>query len=351
VSTQTSVSVLALDEARLLVERGVAAGFVTHEQVAAALDDLDLDAGQIDEVLSALEDAHVELVDDAPAELSLEIDERDTSIDSLALFLREIGRIKLLTAAQEVELAKRIERGDHSAKQHMVEANLRLVVSIAKNYRNQGLPFLDLIQEGTIGLVRAAEKFDHRRGYKFSTYATWWIRQAVARALADKGRTVRMPVHVVEKLNRIVRTERALNAKLGRDASSAEIAEALELPVEEVDQIRRAAQTPISLERPLGAEDDSEFGAMLADPDQESPEEIAASTIRIETLGKVLRTLSYRERRVLELRYGLDGQAPRTLDEIGRAFRVTRERIRQIETQSLRKLQALADAQTLRDVA
>jgi RNA polymerase primary sigma factor len=349
----TQSPVLGSDEARALIERGVAAGFVTHDQVAAALDDLDLDASQIDEVLSALEDAHVELVDDAdvaPA-VSLAIDERDTSIDSLALFLREIGRIKLLTAAQEVELAKRIERGDHSAKQHMVEANLRLVVSIAKNYRNQGLPFLDLIQEGTIGLVRAAEKFDHRRGYKFSTYATWWIRQAVARALADKGRTIRMPVHVVEKLNRIVRTERSLNAKLGRDPSSAEIAEALELPIEEVDQIRRAAQTPISLERPVGAEDDSEFGALLADPSQESPEEIAAGTIRIETLRRVLLTLSYRERRVLELRYGLDGQPPRTLDEVGRTFRVTRERVRQIETQSLRKLQALSEAQQLRDVA
>jgi RNA polymerase primary sigma factor len=349
----TQNPVLGSDEARALIERGIAAGFVTHDQVAAALDDLDLDASQIDEVLSALEDAHVELVDDSEVTptVSLAIDERDTSIDSLALFLREIGRIKLLTAAQEVELAKRIERGDHSAKQHMVEANLRLVVSIAKNYRNQGLPFLDLIQEGTIGLVRAAEKFDHRRGYKFSTYATWWIRQAVARALADKGRTIRMPVHVVEKLNRIVRTERALNAKLGRDPSSAEIAEALELPIEEVDQIRRAAQTPISLERPVGAEDDSEFGALLADSSQESPEEIVSSTIRIETLRRVLLTLSYRERRVLELRYGLDGQPPRTLDEVGRAFRVTRERVRQIETQSLRKLQALAEAQQLRDVA
>jgi RNA polymerase primary sigma factor len=349
----TQNPVLGSDEARALIERGIAAGFVTHDQVAAALDDLDLDASQIDEVLSALEDAHVELVDDSEVTptVSLAIDERDTSIDSLALFLREIGRIKLLTAAQEVELAKRIERGDHSAKQHMVEANLRLVVSIAKNYRNQGLPFLDLIQEGTIGLVRAAEKFDHRRGYKFSTYATWWIRQAVARALADKGRTIRMPVHVVEKLNRIVRTERALNAKLGRAPSSAEIAEALERPIEEVDQIRRAAQTPISLERPVGAEDDSEFGALLADSSQESPEEIVSSTIRIETLRRVLLTLSYRERRVLELRYGLDGQPPRTLDEVGRAFRVTRERVRQIETQSLRKLQALAEAQQLRDVA
>ena len=349
----TQSSVLDLDEARALIERGVAAGFVTHDQVAAALDDLDLEPDQIDEILRALEDAHVELVDEgeAAAALSLEIDERDSSIDSLALFLRQIGRIKLLTAAQEVELAKRIERGDHAAKQHMVEANLRLVVSIAKHYRNQGLPFLDLIQEGTIGLVRAAEKFDHRRGYKFSTYATWWIRQAVARALADKGRTIRMPVHVVEKLNRILRTERSLHAALGRDPSSAEIAEALDLPIEEVDQIRRAAQVPVSLERPVGTEDDSEFGALLSDPSQETPEETVALTIRAETLRAVLCTLSYRERRVLELRYGLDGNAPRTLDEVGRAFRVTRERVRQIETQSLRKLQALTEAQTLRDVA
>ena len=206
-STQTSV--LVIDEARVLIERGVAAGFVTHEQVAAALDELDLEASQIDEILSALEDEQ-RAGRRRATELSLEVDDRDTSIDSLALFLREIGRVPLLTAAQEVELAKRDRARRHRAKQHMIEANLRLVVSIAKNYRNQGLPFLDLIQEGTIGLVRAVEKFDHRRGYKFSTYATWWIRQAVARALADKGRTIRMPVHVVEKLNRIARTERAL---------------------------------------------------------------------------------------------------------------------------------------------
>jgi RNA polymerase primary sigma factor len=349
----TESSVLDLDEVRALIERGVAAGSVTHDQVASALDDLDLEAEQIDEVLRALEVAHVELVDepDTSAGPPLDLDEGEATIDSLALFLRQIGRIKLLTAAQEVELAKRIERGDHAAKQHMVEANLRLVVSIAKNYRNQGLPFLDLIQEGTIGLVRAAEKFDHRRGYKFSTYATWWIRQAVARALADKGRTIRMPVHVVEKLNRISRAERALNARLGRDPSATEIAEALELPVEEVEQIRRAAQVPISLERPVGTEDDSEFGALLSDPSQESPEETVAATLRAETLHRLLQTLSYRERRVLELRYGLDGNPPRTLDEVGRTFRVTRERVRQIETQSLRKLHALTQAQALRDVA
>jgi RNA polymerase primary sigma factor len=347
-------SVLVLDEARVLIERGVAAGFVTHEQVAAALDELDLEASQIDEVLSALEDAHVELVDEAEvvqAEVSLAIDERDTSIDSLALFLREIGRVKLLTAAQEVELAKRIERGDHSAKQHMVEANLRLVVSIAKNYRNQGLPFLDLIQEGTLGLVRAAEKFDYRKGFKFSTYATWWIRQAIARALADKARTIRIPVHVVEKLNKIGRAERKLVTELGREPTADEIAEVTGIDPEEVDSIKRSAQAPVSLEKPVGDEEESEFGQFIADERAESPYERAAEILTKEALREALENLSYRERRVLELRYGLGGEHPRTLDEVGRTFNVTRERIRQIENQSLKKLQSLAEAQKLRDVA
>src|SRR6266540_5959001 len=275
----------------------------------------------------------------------------EVSTDSLQLFLKNIAKVDLLTAAQEVGLAKRIERGDHGAKQQMVEANLRLVVSIAKNYRNQGLPFLDLIQEGTIGLVRAAEKFDHRRGFKFSTYATWWIRQAVARALADKARTIRMPVHVVEKLNKIVRSERKLRAELGREPNSAEIARDLDLTIDEVDQIRRSAQTPVSLEKPVGDEEESEFGHFITDETAPLPDEAAETSMRRETLEKILSKLSSRERRVLELRYGLDGQHPRTLDEVGRTFNVTRERIRQIENQSLKKLRALADAQILREVA
>jgi RNA polymerase primary sigma factor len=275
----------------------------------------------------------------------------EVSTDSLQLFLKDIGKVDLLTAAQEVELAKRIERGDDRAKQQMVEANLRLVVSIAKRYRNQGLPFLDLIQEGTIGLVRAAEKFDYRRGFKFSTYATWWIRQAVARALADKARTIRMPVHVVEKLNKILRVERKLRAEFGREPSSEEIAKELELTVEEVDQVRRTAQAPVSLEKPVGDDEESEFGHFLEDDSEPLPDEAADVIFRNEALTRVLGMLGERERRVLELRYGLNGEAPLTLDEVGRVFDVTRERIRQIESHSLKKLRSLGETQRLKDVA
>jgi RNA polymerase primary sigma factor len=344
---------LASDEAKGLLESGRQAGELNVDEIAVALDELDLDADVIDDFYQALDELHIdvvgraELVEDEPV---IEV-EREVSTDSLQLFLKDIGKVELLTAAQEVELAKRIERGDHGAKQAMVEANLRLVVSIAKRYRNQGLPFLDLIQEGTIGLVRAAEKFDHRKGFKFSTYATWWIRQAVARALADKARTIRMPVHVVEKLNKIVRSERKLRAELGREPNAAEIGLELDLMADEVEQIRRSAQTPVSLEKPVGDEEESEFGHFLTDENEPLPDEVAEVNLRREVLSRILGTLSARERRVLELRYGLDGEQPRTLDEVGRTFNVTRERIRQIENQSLKKLRALADANALRDVA
>ncbi len=354
VRATTIGEVLETDEAKALLETGREAGSLTTEEIALALAELELDAAQIDEFYSALEELQIEVVDSKGEEAEREepvAEAREVSTDSLQLFLKDIGKVDLLTAAQEVELAKRIERGEHRAKQEMVEANLRLVVSIAKRYRNQGLPFLDLIQEGTIGLVRAAEKFDHRKGFKFSTYATWWIRQAVARALADKGRTIRMPVHIVEKLNKIVRSERKLRAELGREPTSAEIARDVELTSDEVEQIRRSSQAPVSLEKPVGDDEESEFGHFLTDESEPLPDEAAEVELRKATLIRVLGTLSLRERRVLELRYGLNGEHPCTLDEVGRAFNVTRERIRQIENQSLKKLRALADSVALRDVA
>ncbi len=339
--------VLDTDEARGLLESARESGSLTAEEIALAFDDFDLEAGQLDELFQAFEEQQIEIV----AQAAVEEDEAvvktralEASTDSLQLFLKDIGRVDLLTAAQEVELAKRIERGDHRAKQEMIEANLRLVVSIAKRYRNQGLPFLDLIQEGTIGLVRAAEKFDYRKGFKFSTYATWWIRQAVARALADKARTIRMPVHVVEKLNKIVRAERKLRAELGREPIADEIARELDIAPDEVEQIRRSSQTPVSLEKPVGDEEESEFGHFITDESAPLPDEAAETTLRRETLEKILHKLSMRERQVLVLRYGLDGQHPRTLDEVGRTFNVTRERIRQIEKRTRRFFAKSPDA-------
>jgi len=354
VRATTIGEVLETDEAKALLETGREAGSLTTEEIALALAELELDAAQIEELYGALEELQIEVVDSNAEEAEREepvAEAREVSTDSLQLFLKDIGKVDLLTAAQEVELAKRIERGEHLAKQEMVEANLRLVVSIAKRYRNQGLPFLDLIQEGTIGLVRAAEKFDHRKGFKFSTYATWWIRQAVARALADKGRTIRMPVHIVEKLNKIVRSERKLRAELGREPTSSEIARDVELTPDEVEQIRRSSQAPVSLEKPVGDDEESEFGHFLTDESEPLPDEAAEVELRKATLIRVLGTLSLRERRVLELRYGLNGEHPCTLDEVGRTFNVTRERIRQIENQSLKKLRALADSVALKDVA
>jgi RNA polymerase primary sigma factor len=359
-----------LEEVKLLLTKGQQTGVLTYGEVANALAEVDLDESDIEDLHGFLERSEIELVDEvdpalaAPAEeaalertsrrrkVKAQLDLRpDMTTDSLQLFLKDIGKVRLLTAQEEVDLAKRIERGDLDAKQKMVESNLRLVVSIAKNYRNQGLPFLDLIQEGTLGLVRAAEKFDYRKGFKFSTYATWWIRQAIARALADKARTIRIPVHVVEKLNKIGRAERKLVTELGREPTPEEIADVTGIEPDEVDSIKRSAQAPVSLEKPVGDEEESEFGQFIADERAESPYERAAEILTKEALREALENLSYRERRVLELRYGLGGEHPRTLDEVGRTFNVTRERIRQIENQSLKKLQSLAEAQKLRDVA
>jgi RNA polymerase primary sigma factor len=357
-----------LEEVRGLIARGLQLGVLTYAEIAAATAELGLEDTDVEELHGVLERCEIELIEEVdPAVAATLIVERgpekrtrrkaqlnlepEGTTDGLQLFLKGIGKVRLLTAQEEVDLAKRIERGSFEAKQRMVEANLRLVVSIAKHYRNQGLPFLDLIQEGTFGLVRAAEKFDYRRGFKFSTYATWWIRQAIARSLADKARTIRIPVHVVEKLNRIGRAERKLMTGLGREPTVEEIAEVTGIEPEEVESIRRSAQAPISLETPVGDEEQSEFGQLIADEQAESPYDRAVETLTNAALRDALENLSYRERRVLELRYGLDDQRPRTLDEVGRAFNVTRERIRQIEHQSLKKLQALQETQRLRDDA
>jgi RNA polymerase primary sigma factor len=273
----------------------------------------------------------------------------EPSLDSLRLYLREIGKVNLLTADQEVTLAKRIERGDMGAKREMIEANLRLVVSIAKGYLGRGLSFLDLIQEGSLGLIRAVEKFDYRKGYKFSTYATWWIRQAVTRAIADKARTIRIPVHMVEKLNKVVHIERQLVQRLGREPSPEEIAEELEITTAEVREILRMSQLPVSLEKPIGEEEDSSLGDFVEDEAAESPFDTAQLMLRREDVVNALSALPRREREVIELRYGLLGGEPRTLEEVGRAFGVTRERIRQIENNTLKKLEHLPEAQALRD--
>jgi RNA polymerase primary sigma factor len=355
-----------LDEVKALIARGLESGVLTHAEIATATLELDLEDGDLEELHQILERGEIELVEeiDPATAAGLAIErapdkrtrrkaspslEPEGTTDGLQLFLKGIGKVRLLTAQEEVDLSKRIERGSIEAKQRMVESNLRLVVSIAKHYRNQGLPFLDLIQEGTLGLVRATEKFDYRRGFKFSTYATWWIRQAIARSLADKARTIRIPVHVVEKLNRIGRAERKLVTGLGREPTVEEIAEVTGIDPVEVDSIRRSAQAPISLEKPVGDEEQTEFGQLIADERAESPYERAVEVLTNEALRGALENLSYRERRVIELRYGLGDQQPRTLDEVGRTFNVTRERIRQIEHKSLKKLQQLQETQRLND--
>jgi RNA polymerase primary sigma factor len=366
-----------LDELRPLITEGQERGFLTIDDIQSWLEESEVSKEQVQELHAYLDEQGIDVVDadgrpakseassveasaaaaseprpDQAASKKVEIDLTvEPSLDSLRLYLRSIGRVALLTAEQEVALAKRIERGDMVAKQRMIEANLRLVVSIAKSYLGRGLTFLDLIQEGSMGLIRAVEKFDYRRGYKFSTYATWWIRQAVTRAIADKGRTIRIPVHMVEKLNKVVHVERQLVQQLGREPTSEEIAAELETNVREVRDVLRMAQQPVSLEKPIGEEEESELGDFVEDQTAESPFELASERLRRENLRRALAALPEREREVIEMRFGLSGERPYTLEEVGRAFNVTRERIRQIENHTLKKLEALPEAQRLRDAS
>jgi RNA polymerase primary sigma factor len=359
-------SLLAHEDVKSLLESAEQAGAVRAAELAEIVEAHELDALEQDALLHALEQRGIEILEapdgDAaaagpepeaedeparePARPATASAAHETTTDALQLFLREAGRHQLLTAAQEVELAKRIERGDQAAKQQMIQANLRLVVSIAKNYRNQGLPFLDLIQEGTLGLIRAVEKFDWRRGFKFSTYATWWIRQAIARALADKARTIRMPVHVVERLQKMNRAERTLWTRLGREPTLEEIADEASLPLQQVLEVRAAARASTSLDQPIGDAEDAVFGDFVAG-DGPLPEEEVESALRTQALQAALEALGERERQVVVLRYGLSDSEPKTLEEIGRRLGLTRERVRQIELDSLKRLASLREMEPL----
>ena len=338
--------ILRSEDLLALLEAAESSGQLRQTELQEVLEPLELDPLEVDAVYIELDRRGIELVEEPKEEQPPPPPPAfvETTTDALQLFLREAGKHALLTAPQEVELAKKIEAGDMSAKTRMIQSNLRLVVSIAKNYRNQGLPFLDLIQEGTLGLIRAVEKFDWRRGYKFSTYATWWIRQAVARALADKARTIRMPVHIVERMQKMNRAERTLWMELGREPTLEEIAEEASLPVEQAREVRAAARASASLDQPVGEHEDAVFGDFVAGDDP-LPEEHVEVSLRSQALMLALQSLPDRERQVLVLRYGLIDEEPKTLEEIGRRLGLTRERVRQIELESLRRLANLREMQ------
>jgi RNA polymerase primary sigma factor len=356
---------LLSDDLRQLVDGSEERGSLLQSELNEVLEPLALDPFEVDAVYRELETRGIDVIIDvdengdalvaakpdpepepAPAPAPQLQVSWETTTDALQLFLREAGRHPLLTAAQEVELAKKIERGDMAAKQRMIQSNLRLVVSIAKNYRNQGLPFLDLIQEGTLGLIRAVEKFDWRRGYKFSTYATWWIRQAVARALADKARTIRMPVHIVERLQKMNRAERQLWAQLGREPTLEEIADEANLPLQQAKEVRAAARASASLDAPVGEADDAVLGDFVPG-EGPLPDEQVEDSLRSQTLATALRALPERHRLVVVLRYGLDDADPKTLEEIGRRLGLTRERVRQIEVEALKRLATLHEMEAV----
>lgn len=349
---------------RSLIESGKANGKLTTREINDALEQLDFDVEKVDKLYDTLESLNIDIVDDIDLsdldgkDFDGEHDEDDDALlsvegisidDPVKVYLKEIGRVPLLTPEEEIELAERMAKGDPYARKRLSEANLRLVVSIAKRYVGRGMQFLDLIQEGNLGLIKAVEKFDHTKGFKFSTYATWWIRQAITRAIADQARTIRIPVHMVETINKVKKVSSQLLHENGHEPSAEEIAERLDMPVDKVREIMRVAQEPVSLETPIGEEEDSHLGDFIPDEEAPVPAEAASQTLLKEQLADVLKTLTPREEKVLRLRFGLEDGRPRTLEEVGKEFNVTRERIRQIEAKALRKLRHPSRSKKLRD--
>ncbi len=343
-----------------LVEHGKNKGVLTYKEVMDALEELELDSDQIERLYDRFETLNIDIVEeiDAVEEAGEDISEIESDVvaaegvaidDPVRMYLKEIGKVPLLSAGEEIEIAKRMADGDQEAKQQLAEANLRLVVSVAKRYVGRGMLFLDLIQEGNLGLIKAVEKFDYRKGYKFSTYATWWIRQAITRAIADQARTIRIPVHMVETINKLIRVNRQLLQEYGREPRPDEIAAEMGISEEKVREIIKVAQEPVSLETPIGEEEDSHLGDFIKDEDAPAPDDMASFTLLKEQLMEVLDTLTPREEKVLRLRFGLDDGKARTLEEVGREFNVTRERIRQIEAKALRKLRHPSRSKKLKD--
>ena len=358
----TESAELAIDEVRALVDEGREQGYLAGDHIADALQDVELSLDQIDGIYNLFADLGIDILEgenaasgvgDAKPEEEiapkLDLSVKTPTNDPVRMYLKEIGKVPLLTAEEEVSLAKRIERRDIDAKRKLIEANLRLVVSIAKRYVGRGMLFLDLIQEGNLGLIRAVEKFDYRKGYKFSTYATWWIRQAITRAIADQARTIRIPVHMVETINKLIRVQRQLLQDIGREPTPDEIATEMGTTPQKVREILKISQEPVSLETPIGEEEDSQLGDFIEDQEATVPVEAVSEIMQKEALDMVLGTLTHRERKVIELRFGLKGEHPRTLEEVGQKFGVTRERIRQIEAKTLAKLRAYRDSHMLQD--